>query len=91
MAIGEKIHFFRLLQGMIQKYLGMTLAYRKSSLMCRRTRMSPGCTKCSAPGSRQQPCWRRRKNSQEDYNKWRYYPEYDSSQSRAKMPPEDLT
>ena len=25
MAIGERIHFFRLLRGMTQKYLGMTL------------------------------------------------------------------
>ena len=29
--------------------------------------------------------------SQEEYDRWRYhYPEYDSSQVRAKMPPEDL-
>ena len=29
--------------------------------------------------------------SQEEYDSWRYhYPEYDSSQVRAKMPPEGL-
>ena len=29
--------------------------------------------------------------SQEEYDRWRYhYPEYDSSQVRAKMPPEGL-
>ena len=29
--------------------------------------------------------------TQEDYDRWRYhYPEYDSSQIRAKMPPEGL-
>ena len=34
MAIGERIHFFRLLRGMTQKYLGMSLGFRRSSLMC---------------------------------------------------------
>ena len=28
MAIGERIHFFRLLRGMTQKYLGMALGFR---------------------------------------------------------------
>ena len=34
MAIGERIHFFRLLRGMTQKYLGMALASRRSLPMC---------------------------------------------------------
>ena len=34
MAIGERIHFFRLLRGMTQKYLGMALGFRRSLLMC---------------------------------------------------------
>ena len=29
MAIGERIHFFRLLRGMTQKYLGMALGWVK--------------------------------------------------------------
>ena len=31
MAIGERIHFFRLLRGMTQKYLGMTLGFPEKS------------------------------------------------------------
>ena len=34
MAIGERIHFFRTLRGMTQKYLGMALGFRRSPLMC---------------------------------------------------------
>ncbi len=34
MAIGERIHFFRLLRGMTQKYLGMALGFRRSLPMC---------------------------------------------------------
>ena len=33
MAIGERIHFFRLLRGMTQKYLGMALGFPKSPPM----------------------------------------------------------
>ena len=33
MAIGERIRFFRMLRGMTQKYLGMTVASPKSLLM----------------------------------------------------------
>ena len=31
MAIGERIHFFRLLRGMTQKYLGMALSFPEKS------------------------------------------------------------
>ena len=31
MAIGERIHFFRLLRGMTQKYLGMSLGFPEKS------------------------------------------------------------
>src|SRR5699024_6714151 len=31
MSIGERIHFFRLLRGMIQKYLGMALGFPEKS------------------------------------------------------------
>ncbi len=31
MAIGERIHFFRLLRGMTQKYLGMALGFPEKS------------------------------------------------------------
>ena len=34
MAIGERIHFFRLLRGMTQKYLGMALGFPEKSAMC---------------------------------------------------------
>ena len=148
MAIGERIHFFRLLRGMTQKYLGMALGFpeksadvrlaqyetgsrtpkadltaalaqvldvsphalsvpdidsyvglmhtlftlednyglkisemdgevclkvdvRKTRLqkdlwkygynMCGRARTPPGCMRCSVPGNRPLPCWRRAK------------------------------
>ena len=32
MAIGERIHFFRLLRGMTQKYLGMALGFPEKSV-----------------------------------------------------------
>ena len=31
MAIGERIHFFRILRGMTQKYLGMALGFPEKS------------------------------------------------------------
>ena len=31
MAIGERIHYFRLLRGMTQKYLGMSLGFPEKS------------------------------------------------------------
>ena len=31
MAIGERIHFYRLLRGMTQKYLGMVLEFPEKS------------------------------------------------------------
>ena len=125
MAIGERIHFFRLLRGMTQKYLGMALGFPEKSadvrlaqyetgsrtpkadltaalaqvldvsphalsvpdidsyvglmhtlftlednyglkitvsLPCRwisaKTRMLPGCMRCSGPGGNRQPNWK---------------------------------
>ena len=34
MAIGERIHFFRLLRGMTQKYLGTLSAFPNGAQMC---------------------------------------------------------
>ena len=34
MAIGERIHFFRLLRGMTQKYLGMAVGFPRNLPMC---------------------------------------------------------
>ena len=31
MAIGERIHFFRIMRGMTQKYLGMTVGFPEKS------------------------------------------------------------
>ena len=125
MAIGERIHFFRLLRGMTQKYLGMALGFPEKSADVRlaqyetgsRTpkadltaalaqvldvsphalsvpdidsyvglmhtlftlednyglkisemdgevclKVPPSCTRCSVPGSRPLPCWRRAKS-----------------------------
>ena len=56
----------------------------------RKTRTLPGCMRCSGPGGtgRQTEAG---EISQEEYDRWRYhYPEYDSSQIRAKVPPEGL-
>ena len=34
MAIGERIHFFRTLRGMTQKYLGMAVGFPERSRRC---------------------------------------------------------
>ena len=145
MAIGERIHFFRLLRGMTQKYLGMSLGSRtpKADLtvaLAEVLDVSPHalsvpdidsyvglmhtlftlednyglkisemdgevCLKVDVRKSKdaarlhEMLCtWREQSAkleaceiSQEEYDRWRYhYPEYDSSQIRATMPPEGL-
>ena len=34
MAIGERIHFFRLLRGMTQKYLGTAVGFSRKERRC---------------------------------------------------------
>ena len=41
MAIGERIHFFRLLRGMTQKYLGMALGFPEKSADVMQTPLAP--------------------------------------------------
>ena len=161
MAIGERIHFFRLLRGMTQKYLGMSLGFPEKSADVRLAQYETGSRTPKAdltaalaevldvsPHALSVPdidsyvglmhtlftlednyglkvterdgehalqvdfrknkdaaqlhemlwTWREQSAkleageiSQEEYDRWRYhYPEYDSSQIRAKMPPESL-
>ena len=161
MAIGERIHFFRLLRGMTQKYLGMSLGFPEKSADVRLAQYETGSRTPKAdltaalaevldvsPHALSVPdidsyvglmhtlftlednyglkvteqdgelalqvdfrknkdvarlhemlwTWREQaakleagEISQEEYDRWRYhYPEYDSSQVRAKMPPEGL-
>ena len=161
MAIGERIHFFRLLRGMTQKYLGMSLGFPEKSADVRLAQYETGSRTPKAdltaalatvldvsPHALSVPDidsyvglmhtlftlednyglkvteqdgelalqvdWRKNKDaarlhemlwtwreqtakleageiSQEEYDSWRYhYPEYDSSQVRAKMPPGGL-
>ena len=161
MAIGERIHFFRLLRGMTQKYLGMTLGFPEKSADVRLAQYETGsrtpkadltaalaevldvsphalsvpdidsyvglmhtlftlednyglkvsdldgeiCLKVDVRKNKDaaqlhEMLWTWREQaakleaaeiSQEEYDRWRYhYPEYDSSQIHAKMPPEGL-
>ena len=161
MAIGERIHFFRLLRGMTQKYLGMALGFPEKSADVRLAQYETGSRTPKAdltaalaqvldvsPHALSVPdidsyvglmhtlftlednyglkvaeqdgelalqvdfrknkdaarlhemllTWREQaakleagEISQEDYDRWRYhYPEYDSSQIRAKVPPAGL-
>ena len=161
MAIGERIHFFRLLRGMTQKYLGMALGFPEKSADVRLAQYETGSRTPKAdltaalaqvldvsPHALSVPdidsyvglmhtlftlednyglkvteqdgelalqvdfrknkdaarlhemlwVWREQaakleagEISQEDYDRWRYhYPECDSSQIRAKVPPEGL-
>ena len=161
MAIGERIHFFRLLRGMTQKYLGMSLGFPEKSADVRLAQYETGsrtpkadltaalaevldvsahalsvpdidsyvglmhtlftlednyglkigemdggvCLKVDVRKNKDAArlhemlwtWWEQAAKleageiSQEDYDRWRYhYPEYDSSQIRAKVPPEDL-
>ena len=41
MAIGERIHFFRLLRGMTQKYLGTAVGFPKGAPMYAWRNMKP--------------------------------------------------
>ncbi len=161
MAIGERIHFFRLLRGMTQKYLGMALGFPEKSADVRLAQYETGSRTPKAdltaalaqvldvsPHALSVPdidsyvglmhtlftlednyglkvteqdgelalqvdfpknkdaaqlhemlwTWREQaakleagEISQEEYDRWRYhYPEYDSNQIRAKVPPEGL-
>ena len=161
MAIGERIHFFRLLRGMTQKYLGMSLGFPEKSADVRLAQYETGsrtpkadlaaalaevldvsphalsvpdidsyvglmhtlftlednyglkvsdldgeiCLKVDVRKNKDaaqlhEMLWTWREQaakleaaeiSQEEYDRWRYhYPEYDSSQIHAKMPPEGL-
>ena len=161
MAIGERIHFFRLLRGMTQKYLGMALGFPEKSADVRLAQYETGSRTPKAdltaalaqvldvsPHALSVPdidsyvglmhtlftlednyglkvteqdgelalqvdfrknkdaarlhemlwVWREQaakleagESSQEDYDRWRYhYPECDSNQIRAKVPPEGL-
>ena len=161
MAIGERIHFFRLLRGMTQKNLGMSLGLPEKSADVRLAQYETGsrtpkadltaalakvldvspyalsvpdidsyvglmhtlftlednhglkvsemdgevCLKVDVPKNKDaarlhEMLWTWREQaakleageiSQQEYDRWRYhYPEYDSSQIRAKMPPEGL-
>ena len=158
MAIGERIHFFRLLRGMTQKYLGMSLGFPEKSADVRLAQYETGsrtpkadltaalaevldvsphalsvpdidsyvglmhtlftlednyglkvsdldgeiCLKVDVRKNKDaaqlhEMLWTWREQaakleaaeiSQEEYDRWRYhYPEYDSSQIRAKVPP----
>lgn len=161
MAIGERIHFFRLLRGMTQKYLGMALGFPEKSADVRLAQYETGSRTPKAdltaalaqvldvsPHALSVPdidsyvglmhtlftledkyglkvteqdgelalqvdfrqnkdaarlhemlwAWQEQaakleagEISQEEYDHWRYhYPEYDSSQIHAKVPPEGL-
>ena len=161
MAISERIHFFRLLRGMTQKYLGLALGFPEKSADVRLAQYETGSRTPKAdltaalaqvldvsPHALSVPDidsyvglmhtlftlednyglkvkeqdgelalqvdFRKNKDaarlhemlwawleqaakleageiSQEEYDRWRYhYPEYDSSQIHAKMPPEGL-
>ena len=161
MAIGERIHFFRLLRGMTQKYLGMALGFPEKSADVRLAQYETGsrtpkadlttalaevldvsphalsvpdidsyvglmhtlftlednyglkisetdgevCLKVDVRKNKdaarlREMLWTWREQaakleageiSQEEYDRWRYhYPEYDSSQIHAKVPPEGL-
>ena len=161
MAIGERIHFFRLLRGMTQKYLGMSLGFPEKSADVRLAQYETGsrtpkadltaalaevldvsphalsvpdidsyvglmhtlftlednyglkvsdldgeiCLKVDVRKNKDaaqlhEMLWTWREQaakleaaeiSQEEYDRWRYhYPEHDSSQIHAKMPPEGL-
>ena len=48
MAIGERIHFFRLLRGMTQKYLGTAIGFPKRSAEVRLTQYETGSRKPKA-------------------------------------------
>ena len=161
MAIGERIHFFRTMRGMTQKYLGMALGFPEKSADVRLAQYENGsrtpkadvtaalaqaldvspkaldvpdidsyvglmhtlftledryglkinemdgevCLKIDVRKNKDAArlhemlwAWREQvakleagEISQEEYDRWRYhYPEYDSSQIHAKMPPEGL-
>lgn len=48
MAIGERIHFFRIMRGMTQKYLGMTVGFPEKSADVRLAQYETGSRKPKA-------------------------------------------
>ena len=58
MAIGERIHFFRLLRGMTQKYLGMAVGFPEKSADVRLAQYETGTRTPKADLTAPWPgCW----------------------------------
>ena len=91
MAIGERIHFFRLLRGMTQKYLGMALGFPEKSADVRKSKDAAQLYEMLCSWQQAAAMLEAGEISKEDYDKWRYhYPEFDKSQNYVKVPPQDL-
>ena len=91
MAIGERIHFFRLLRGMTQKYLGMALGFPEKSADVRKSKDAAQLYEMLCSWQQAAAMLEADEISKEDYDKWRYhYPEFDKSQNYVKVPPQDL-
>ena len=93
MAIGERIHFFRTLRGMTQKYLGMA-----DGRACLQADIFQGGRQASEL-NKILIAWREQaakleagEITKEDYDRWRYnYPKYDTTQRWAKVPSKELS
>ena len=91
MAIGERIHFFRLLRGMTQKYLGMALGFPEKSADVRKSKDAAQLYEMLCSWQQAAAMLEAGEISKEDYDKWRYhYPEFDKAQTYVKVPPQDL-
>ena len=64
MAIGERIHFFRILRGMTQKYLGTIVGFPERSADVR-------LAQYETPGRRTSRAFQKRKRKQEQENRKR--------------------
>ena len=86
MAIGERIHFFRLLRGMTQKYLGMALGFPEKSADVRKSKDAAQLYEMLCSWQQAAAMLEAGEISKEDYDKWRYhYPEFDATQKWAKV------
>ena len=91
MAIGERIHFFRLLRGMTQKYLGMALGFPEKSADVRKSKDAAQLYEMLCSWQQAAAMLEAGEISKEDYDKWRYhYPEFGKAQNYVKVPPQNL-
>ncbi len=95
MAIGKRIHFFRTMRGIRQKYLGMLLGFPEKSANVRMAQyeMETSFPKAEITAAlTQADKLRTGEINREEYdNRHYHYPKYDDIEIRASVPSQELS